>query len=128
MRIMPYGWTMKAPIARDIGQLVRNRSRSVSGKRWALMTEGPEPDFADVVDRLEPCDLIVVEGYKSQPIAKIEARRKDSHPGAEMAERDDKVVAIAADYAIDDATVPVFELDDVGAHRGFRRRGVWGCG
>jgi molybdopterin-guanine dinucleotide biosynthesis protein B len=86
----------------------------VSQRRWALMTEGPEPDFADVVEQLEPCDLVVVEGYKSQPIAKIEARRRDSRPGFELAERDDKVIAIAADYDIADARVPVFPLDDVG--------------
>lgn len=85
----------------------------VSSKRWALMTEGPEPDFADVVAGLEPCDLIVVEGYKSQPIAKIEARRRESAPGAGLAEKDDKVVAIAADYAIDSSALPVFELDDI---------------
>lgn len=87
----------------------------VSQKRWALMTEGPEPDFIDVVAQLEPCDLIVVEGYKSQPIPKIEARRRGSEPGAGLAERDERVVAIAADYAIEGAGVPVFDLDDVGA-------------
>lgn len=85
----------------------------VSQRRWALMTEGPEPDFIEVAAQLEPCDLILVEGYKSQPIPKIEARRRQSHPGAGFAEQDDKVIAIAADYAIEDAKVPVFELDDV---------------
>ena len=85
----------------------------VSQKRWAIMTEGPEPDFIDVAAQLEPCDLILVEGYKSQPIPKIEARRRESHPGAGFAERDDKVIAIAADYAIEGAKVPVFGLDDV---------------
>jgi molybdopterin-guanine dinucleotide biosynthesis protein B len=85
----------------------------VSEWRWALMTEGPEPDFADVVAQLEPCDLIVVEGYKSQPITKIEARRRDSHPGAGLAESDSKVIAIAADYAVENDRVPVFELDDI---------------
>lgn len=90
-----------------------NQVAVVSQKRWAIMTEGPEPDFIDVVAQLEPCDLIVVEGYKSQPILKIEARRREGHPGAGFAERDDKVIAIAADYAIEGARVPVFELDDV---------------
>jgi molybdopterin-guanine dinucleotide biosynthesis protein B len=85
----------------------------VSNQRWALMTEGPEPDFADVIAMLEPCDLIVVEGYKSQPIPKIEARRRASQPGAGLAERDDKVIAIAADYRIEGAALPTFELDDI---------------
>ena len=85
----------------------------VSQRRWALMSEGDEPDFADIVARLEPCDLIVVEGYKSQPIAKIEARRRDSQPGFGLAERDRQVLAIAADYDVEGAAVPVFKLDDI---------------
>ena len=87
----------------------------VSQKRWALLTEGDEPDFADILARLDPCDLIVVEGYKSQPVPKIEARRADAQPGFGLAERDPHVLAIAADYAIVDAQVPVFALDDVEA-------------
>ena len=79
------------------------------------MTEGPEPDFADIVAMLEPCDLIVVEGYKSQPIPKIEARRRESAPGAALAEQDSNVIAIAADYDIANARLPVFDLDNVAA-------------
>ncbi|MEM7193110.1 MAG: molybdopterin-guanine dinucleotide biosynthesis protein B [Pseudomonadota bacterium] len=85
----------------------------VSQKRWALMTEGAEPDFAEIVAKLEPCDLIVVEGYKSQPIPKIEARRRESERGFALAERDPHVIAIAADNKIEASKVPVFELDDV---------------
>ena len=80
------------------------------------MTEypkGPEIDVSEVIARLDPCDLIIVEGYKSQPIPKIEARRRESAPGAQLSEQDEKVVAIAADYAIDDSQLPVFELNDV---------------
>lgn len=88
----------------------------VSSRRWALMTEdpeGPEIDFPEVIARLDPCDLILVEGYKSQPIPKIEARRKESAPGARLSEQDERVIAIAADYDIDNAGLPVFELNDV---------------
>jgi len=87
----------------------------VSAERWALLTEGPEPDFADVIARLGPADLIVVEGYKSQPIPKIEARRRDSLPGAGLAEQDDNVIAIAADYAVEARSRPVFAIGDVEA-------------
>lgn len=88
----------------------------VSSQRWALMTEdpgGPEIDFSDVIARLDPCDLIIVEGYKSQPIPKIEARRQESAPGARLSEQDERVIAVAADYDISDTSLPVFELDDV---------------
>ena len=40
----------------------------VSARRWALVTElygAPEPDLAEVVAWLGPCDLVIVEGYKS---------------------------------------------------------------
>lgn len=85
----------------------------VSSKRWALMTEGPEPDFNEVVGGLQPCDLIVVEGYKSQPIPKIEARRRESVSGTGLAECDENVIAIATDTGIDGTDLPVFALDDV---------------
>src|SRR5256885_16094410 len=51
----------------------------VSAKRWALIAElegAPEPDLAQIVAWLGPCDLVIVEGYKSVPIPKIEARRR----------------------------------------------------
>lgn len=88
----------------------------VSSKRWAILTEDPdgdELDFPEIIARLDPCDLIIVEGYKSQPIPKIEARREKAAPGLQLAERDAHVLAIAADYAIDDADVPAFGLDDI---------------
>ena len=96
----------------------------VSQKRWALISEGDEPDFADILARLDPCDLIVVEGYKSQPIPKIEARRSASEPGFAMAERDANVLAIASDHAIPEARVPVFELDAIDALADFVTRAL----
>jgi molybdopterin-guanine dinucleotide biosynthesis protein B len=88
----------------------------VSSRRWALVREladEPEPDFADVVQMLEPCDLIIVEGYKSAPIPKIEARRRESLTREPMALRDPMVIAIAADHDVADAALPVFALDDI---------------
>jgi molybdopterin-guanine dinucleotide biosynthesis adapter protein len=91
----------------------------VSSKRWALMTElsdAPEPDFADVIAKLAPCDLILVEGYKTAPIPKIEARRTASFSSTPLAATDPLVIAIAADHAVADAkALPVFRLDDIAA-------------
>jgi molybdopterin-guanine dinucleotide biosynthesis protein B len=90
----------------------------VSSRRWALVNElrgAPEPDFADVVSWLGPCDLIVVEGYKAAPIPKIEVRRSASLTREALADRDPHVVAIAADHPADGKGLPVFALDDVGA-------------
>jgi molybdopterin-guanine dinucleotide biosynthesis adapter protein len=89
----------------------------VSATRWAVITEldgAPEPDFADVIAMLQPCDLILVEGYKSAAIAKIEARRTASFTRTPLHLGDPLVFAIAADHAVTDAgDLPVFALDDV---------------
>lgn len=88
----------------------------VSSERWALVTElraAPEPDFADVVAKLAPCDLVVVEGYKSAAIPKIEARRRSSADHSALSKADANVIAVAADYPVTGETVPVFPLDDV---------------
>jgi molybdopterin-guanine dinucleotide biosynthesis protein B len=89
----------------------------VSSKRWALVTElgdAPEPDFADVIASLGPCDLVIVEGYKSAGIPKIEARRRAAFDHVALSETDPNVIAIAADHAVEAATLPVFGLDEVG--------------
>jgi len=88
----------------------------VSNERWALITElkgAPEPDFADVIAMLDPCDLIIVEGYKSAAIPKIEARRLASFTREPIAPKDPLVIAIAADHPTEAHGRPVFPLDDI---------------
>jgi molybdopterin-guanine dinucleotide biosynthesis protein B len=88
----------------------------VSAKRWALIAElegAPEPDLAQIVAWLGPCDLVIVEGYKSVPIPKIEARRSAAFGTEPLADKDPSVIAIAADHAADGQGRPVFALDDV---------------
>lgn len=90
----------------------------VSGVRWALVSElrgAPEPNFEEIIAALEPADLIIVEGYKSAPIAKIEARRMSSRSQTPLADDDPLVIAIAADHDTDGKDLPVFGLDDIGA-------------
>ena len=89
----------------------------VSGARWAIVHElvdaEPEPDLADVLSWLAPADIVVVEGYKSAPIPKIEARRTEARQHTPLADSDPHVIAIAADHAVSDARLPVFALDDI---------------
>ena len=91
----------------------------VSAKRWALVTElgtADEPDFADVIAMLAPCDLIIVEGYKTAAIPKIEARRGAASHEKLLAPIDPNVIAIAADQpAAHTDPLPVFRLDDITA-------------
>jgi molybdopterin-guanine dinucleotide biosynthesis adapter protein len=90
----------------------------VSAKRWAVVSEldgAPEPDLAQVIAWLGPCDLVIVEGYKSAPIPKIEARRSAAFGSEPLADKDPTVIAIAADHAAEGSGRPVFSLDDVAA-------------
>jgi molybdopterin-guanine dinucleotide biosynthesis protein B len=87
----------------------------VSPKRWAVVRElgaAPEPSLDEMIGRLEPCDLVIVEGYKAAPIPKIEARRRAAARAVPLAATDPNVIAIAADHACDGAGRPVFALDD----------------
>jgi molybdopterin-guanine dinucleotide biosynthesis protein B len=88
----------------------------VSSRRWAIVNElagAPEPNFEEVLGWLEPADLIIVEGYKSAPILKIEARRTASMTKRPLAAEDPLVIAIAADHKIADTALPVLDLDDI---------------
>ena len=88
----------------------------VSNKRWAIIEElnsAPEPDFADVIGWLSPCDLIIVEGYKSADMPKIEARRSAARTKQPLAPDDENIIAIASDHACADKGLPVFDLSDV---------------
>ncbi len=70
----------------------------VSARRWALMHElegESEPPLADVLARLGPCDLVIVEGYKREGHAKIEVRRGKA--GTPLAPEDPSIIAIASD-------------------------------
>src|SRR5262245_28065669 len=88
----------------------------VSAKRWALIRElggEPEPPLDAVIGRLDPCDLVIVEGYKTAPIPKIEVRRLAAAHAAPLAAADPNVIAVAADHACDGGARPVFALDDI---------------
>ena len=88
-----------------------------TGKRWALMHElrgEDEPPLEALLARLSPCDLVVVEGFKTGDHPKIEVRRTEAGDQTPLP-ASANVVAIAADHAVADAGVPVFSLDAVPA-------------
>jgi molybdopterin-guanine dinucleotide biosynthesis protein B len=89
----------------------------VSARRWALVRElgddEPEPALETILARLDPCDLVIVEGYKAAPIPKIETRRREGVRNRPLADTDANVIAVAADFACEVAGRPVLALDDV---------------
>lgn len=87
----------------------------VSGTRFAIMHElrgEPEPPFQEILARLAPCDLVLIEGYKREPVPKIEARRLEAAKREPLAPSDPHIVAVAADHPVDGSALPVFNLDD----------------
>lgn len=88
----------------------------VSGRRWALMHElrgEEEPSLEDVLEKLAPCDLVIVEGYKRESHPKIEARRAGSTSDRPLAPDDPHIVALASDTSLIGETLPVFDIDNV---------------
>ncbi len=94
----------------------------VSGHRWALMHElrtENEPPLPEILDRLSPCDLVLIEGYKREDHPKIEARRLGSSDRGALAPTDPNVLAVAADHPLPGENLPVFDLDDIAAMADF---------
>jgi molybdopterin-guanine dinucleotide biosynthesis protein B len=85
-----------------------------SARRWALVHElrgGAEPSLADLLRKLRPVDLVVVEGFKHGPHPKLEVFRASL--GKPPLHTDDPhVVAVASDAPLT-ASVPVVALDDI---------------
>jgi molybdopterin-guanine dinucleotide biosynthesis protein MobB len=85
-----------------------------SPARWALMTElrgAPEPPLATLLAHLDPCDLVLVEGYKTAPHPKVEAHRAATGRGL-LAPGNATIRAIASDTPLDHP-LPRFDLDDI---------------
>ncbi|APG84728.1 molybdopterin-guanine dinucleotide biosynthesis protein MobB [Sinorhizobium americanum CCGM7] len=99
----------------------------VSSTRFAIMHElrgAPEPSFEEILSRLAPCDLVLIEGYKREPIPKIEARRLESANREPLAPTDPYIVAIAADHPVAETELPFFDLDDTAAIANFVEKAV----
>ena len=87
----------------------------VSSRRWAIVHElrgESEPTLTEVLAKLSPADLVIVEGFKRHTLPKLEIFRAALgkpllQPG------DDCIVAIAADAPLPQAQVPVLMLDDI---------------
>jgi len=88
-----------------------------SANRWALMTElrgAPEPPLHELLRRLDPVDLAVVEGFKRDAHPKIEVHRGANgkpwlHP------EDPHIRAVASDLPPPGARLPWAHLDDIAA-------------
>ena len=86
-----------------------------SGKRWALVHElrgEAEPSLTDLLRKLSPVDLVIVEGYKAHPHPKLEVHR--AAVGKPLLHPNDPwIVAVASDTPLPDCELPVLALDDL---------------
>lgn len=84
-----------------------------SSRRWALIHElrdETEPSLSDLLSRLAPVHLVVVEGFKRDTHPKIEVHR--AALGKSLLQPDDsRIRAVASDTPLDVA-VPVLDLND----------------
>lgn len=84
-----------------------------SGRRWSLMHElrgDPELPLDELLQKLSPCDLVLVEGFKHAPIPKIEVRRTEVREPPFFL-RDPHIVAVATDVELDTA-LPQLDIND----------------
>jgi molybdopterin-guanine dinucleotide biosynthesis adapter protein len=95
-----------------------------SANRFALMVEhrGPEPELAEVLARLAPVDLVLVEGYKRDAHPKVEVWREET--GQPLIQPGDPLVRAVATDARLSLPVPVLDLNDTGAVADFILREV----
>lgn len=97
-----------------------------SPKRWALMTElrdAPEPPLAELLARLDPVDLVLVEGWKRDAHPKVEAHRAETGRPPRAPE-DPTIRAVAADGPLEGVSQPLFHLDDTAGIADFVLREV----
>lgn len=87
-----------------------------SRKRFALMHEmkgETEPPLSELLAKLAPVDLILIEGYKRDTHPKVEAHRAETGNPL-IATGDETVRAVASDVPLD-LDRPVFDLNDTRA-------------
>lgn len=97
-----------------------SRQVIVSSKvRSVLFTENRdngEARLEDLLDRLVPADIVIVEGYKREPIPKIEVFRPETGKPSLFPE-DDNIIAVATDEpsSLPVTSLPVLDLNDIDA-------------
>jgi molybdopterin-guanine dinucleotide biosynthesis protein B len=88
-----------------------------SARRWAILhelREEPEWNLRDLLAKVSPVDLVLVEGFKRDKFPKLEIHRVENgkpllHP------EDPHIVAVACDTPLPHAKVPMVDLNDVEA-------------
>ena len=86
----------------------------VSSARWALLREvrdGKPPTLDDVLKRMTPVGIVIIEGFKKWPHDKIEIHRHATG-GEILALKDETITAVVSDAPIEGLSVPLFAFSE----------------
>ena len=87
-----------------------------SANRWAIQHElngKDELSLADLLTRLSPCDLVIVEGFKNEAIPKLEVIGLEQLNSKMLWTDDPNIMAIACEEQIPGCTLPSFNRSDL---------------
>jgi len=88
-----------------------------SSVRWALMHElhgDPEEAVEAMIARMEPVDLLLIEGFKKNEHKKMEIHRP-SKGRPLLCQDDPNIVMVASDGPLPEVSLPVLDLGDTPA-------------
>jgi molybdopterin-guanine dinucleotide biosynthesis protein B len=88
-----------------------------SARRWVQMHEvddGAEATLVEHLQRLSPCDLVLIEGYKTERHPKLEVFRESVGKSA-LYPADARIVAVATDKVLPGLAIPQVDLNDIAA-------------
>jgi molybdopterin-guanine dinucleotide biosynthesis adapter protein len=86
-----------------------------SSRRWALIHElrdAPEPSICDLLAKMAPVDLVVIEGFKTARHTRIEVYR-DEVGKPPLHPNDPQIAGIVSDVPFPDAGRPVVRIEDI---------------
>ena len=82
--------------------------------------EGEEPGLEQLLARLQPCDLVLIEGFKREAVPKLEVFRP-AVGKPHLWPDDPQIIAVASDGSLPDCPLPVLDLNDIPAVAAFVR-------
>lgn len=95
-----------------------------SSQRFALMHElrgAAEPTLDELLARMSPVDLVLVEGFKREGHSKVEVHRAAAGKPPLFPD-DPAIVAVASDTPLATGELPLLDLNDAEAIAGFAAR------
>jgi len=85
-----------------------------SENRWALMHElrdSSEPNLNELLSKLSPVDLVLIEGFKNEYGLKMEAYRIENN-NIPLVQSANDIIALASNTTHPNLNLPIFDLDD----------------